>query len=272
MVLLHFFSSLPIYWMTFLVIVLYLAFTVSAFFGCKKFISKQHRVDHSDVIITISQSVGTLYGLLLASIAVIIITNRIDISHAIETEANSAADIALLSEMLPGETAKIQENLKDYLYAVKNVELEALKRGDISYEAGKYLMLLQKNLLSYKTPTPNQTMVIQKNLDALSDLYKARRTRIEGAQYNTHPYVWFVLISGSLILIFCCAIFTFQHAPLYLFLLSLVGLSVGLIISLMIAFDKPFVGDVAIQPVALDESLRLLQELSSNAASSNASF
>ncbi len=272
MALLHFLSSLPIYLMTFLVIALYLAFTILAFFGCKKFISNQHRTDHSDVIITISQSVGTLYGLLLASVAVIIITNRMDISHAIETEANSAADIALLSSMLPNESITIQKSLKDYLHTVKTIELEALKKGEIKYDAAQYLIQLQKNLLSIATPGPNESIIIQKNLDVLSDLYKARRTRIEGAQYSTHPYVWFVLVVGSLILIFCCAIFTFQHAPLYLFLLSLVGLSVGLIISLMIAFDKPFAGDVAIQPVALNESLRLLDELSSKVTASKASF
>lgn len=272
MTFLHFLSSLPTALMTFLVIAFYLVFTFITFLGCNKFIISKHRDDHTNLITTISQTVSMLYGLLLASIVVLIITNRMDISHAIETESTCAADIALLSTLLPEKSVGIQETLKNYLHTVKNLELPALKKGKITYEAGYHLLTLQKKLLSYATPTPNETMVIQKTLDILSDLYKSRRTRIEGAQISTHPYVWVVLIIGSFILIFCCALFSFRHTSLYLLILSLVGISVGLIISLMVAFDKPFAGDLAIQPIALNDSIKLLDELSSNVPLKNTCF
>lgn len=253
------FNTMPTPFVTLLIIGFYLVITWAVFLFCTKFIANEYRDNHTNMVAAVTQTVGTMYGLLLASIVVIILTNRNDVMTSIQAEANACADIAVLSLVLPNHLEnKIHENLEGYLLTVKNVEWKSLSQEKVVYDARKYIMYLQKDIFNYKISSNNEEIVIQKIFDVIEDLLKSRRERIEGAQYKTHFYVWFIVIAGSILVIVNCALFATRQTRFYLLVLSLISVSIALIISLMIAFDRPFKGYLAIEPIAIDEALHVI--------------
>lgn len=257
----NYFFSMPTPIMTILIIGCYLVMTWIVFFFCTHFIANEYRDNHTNMVTAVTQTVGTMYGLLLASIVVIILTNRNDVVTSVQAEANAnaCADIAIFSLMLSKDLDdKIHKNLKDYLQTVKNVEWKLLSQGKVVYEARKYIIHLQEDLFNHLSSSPGEGIVIQKIFDVMEDLLKARCERIESAQYKTHPYVWFILIAGSIIVIINCALFATRQTFFYLLVLSLISISISLIISLMVAFDRPLMGYLAVQPIALEEALTVI--------------
>src|SRR5690349_10272360 len=97
----------------------------------RRLIPHELRYRDNPVIGNISSVIGIIYGVLVGLTALYLINNVSYTADAVQKEANSVANVYRDSQWMPEPTrSKIQNELKEYLDKVINIEWPMMKKGE----------------------------------------------------------------------------------------------------------------------------------------------
>jgi len=215
----------------------------------RRIVPVEHRLAHNDVMGLAAATVGVIYAVLLAFIAVAVWESFNKADEVASTEASLTGDLYRDIAALPLAVRKpIAEPLQQYVQTVIDEEWPVMGRGEQPGRKGwELLEQVHDRLGRIETANAVQVVVIQEMLSRLNSLYDARRDRLDAAVGDSlHPAVWTVVMLGGLITIAFCWLLGFERGYLHIVSTGLVGLSMGLIVFLIVSFDFPFRGDIQI--------------------------
>lgn len=191
--------------------------------------------------------VGTMYAVLLGLVVVDAMTTFQKARNVVEAEANSLADVFLLSDRLPKSKAFLVRSLCDrYVGEVVDNEWPAMASGEISRAARRYAVELIKEVTDFEPATENQKAVYPLLLQEAYQIWDNRRARTNIATYRIPQIEWLVLFLGGTVTVVFTYFFGLQSTKAQVVMTSMVALLISLNVYLVLLFGVPFSGDLQV--------------------------
>lgn len=186
------------------------------------------RVEDSEFSGSMLQAVMVFYGLAVALIAVSVFETYSDASATISREASELAALYRDASSYPEPTrALLQAGLRDYAQRVIHTDWPAQRTGQVALGGVEMLNRFHATLTQFEPATEGQRALHAEALRAYNQLVEARSLRIDAAVNTGLPGVlWVVVLAGA---------------------------AIGLVIFMILAFDRPFRGDLGLEPEPYQE-------------------
>lgn len=153
-----------------------------------------------DVVGNYLQTLGTIYGVLIAFVVFIVWTQYNDARNHVEKEANELLDLFRCANALPARSkAPIHCAIEDYVNDVLDVEWPAMASGrDAMLRTGTVLLdRIWQSLYEFQPHEPCHTAVHAEMLSRFNDLSDARSNRIVSCRSRIPlPLTVFVYVGG----------------------------------------------------------------------------
>jgi len=205
--------------------------------------------EHSGFIGTMVQSVMVFYGLAVALIAVSVWETHSEASSIVSHEASALASLYRDVSGYPDSIRNgLQEELRGYTEYVIKEAWPLQKQGIVAKGGVKWMNEFQVQLVSFEPHTEGQKLLHGETLRAYNHMIEARRLRLDAVQTRLSGVLWGVIFFGALISLVTTAFFRVEDVRLHGTLVALVAAFVGMIIFMILAYDRPFSGDLGVGP------------------------
>ncbi len=203
------------------IVVLLCAFALSGLAIFSRHILPRLKLGPEESVFTsaMMQAVMVFYGLAVALIAVSVWQTHTDAGATISGEASA---LGVLYRHVGGYPEPLRSKVKDF-------------------EAG---------LVTFEPATEGQKLLHAETLRAYSQMIEARRLRLDAVLTGLPGVLWFVIVIGALVSLSSTFFFQVEDTRLQRIQVVLLALFVGLIIFIIFALDRPFRGDLGLQPDA----------------------
>lgn len=190
------------------------------------------------------------FGLLLGLLAVGTYQNLSDIERITVREAGLLRAFYRSMQGYPEPTrSETLPLIKEYVRYVIEDSWPAQRRGIASEGGVPRMNAVQGKLFAFEPRTKSQEILHDKTLDQFNQMAEVRRQRIQSASTGLLPIMWYVVGIGSLITILIIWLFDMKVVP-HLILGGALAFFLGTVVSLIVAMDRPFQGEVSIGPDA----------------------
>jgi hypothetical protein len=194
--------------------------------------------------------VGLVYGVYLAFTVVVVWEHYQDAENTATNEATHLSELWRDAEVVPGGR-QVQDSLYAYARSVVDDDWPAMARGGSLKTSESYERLWRAYYqLRPSANDPVQVGFYQQSLRELNELGIQRRQRILSGSANLPAVMWFLLVTGGVVMIgFALAIGT-PHAWLQYAVTALLAGFLAFSIAIVGALEQPYSGDVSIHPDA----------------------
>lgn len=206
-------------------------------------------------------TVGAIYSLLIAFVAVQVWQDLIDAAAAAEAEAASALEIVYDTQAFgSAETVAVREALRTYLSAVIEREwpvldgtapcpdgvLESMSSGSICPVARTEFIALMMSVASLEPADDRQGVWLGSIVAGVNEMAKYRLDRIASSTGSLPGLFWVILlVGGTLMMGYACLS---AYSRTNVLMVSGLGASLGLVLFLILALDSPFTGEMGVKP------------------------
>jgi Protein of unknown function (DUF4239) len=210
------------------------------------------RSAHNDVSGFILATVGVIYAVLLAFVAVAVWQNFMQTENQVQTEANLVGDLYRDTPAFPEPAAS---RLRHYLFVYAEIVVEdewpSLAAGRIDETEGWQLLnKFHTELLQVQAKDENVVVARADAVKTLNALYDARRGRFHAASAEMPAILWWNLIVGAAMLMVFTYLFGTPQLWMHVVMVSLLGSLIGLVMLLIVLLNNPFRGQnhLSIEP------------------------
>lgn len=208
------------------------------------------RVEDSEFSGSMLQAIMVFYGLAVALIAVNVFETYSDVSAIISREASELGALYLDAGSYPEPTRQqLQAELRDYAQFVIHTAWPAQRTGTVALRGVEMLNRFQATMTRFEPATEGQRALHAEALRSYNQLVEARSLRIDAAMNTGLPGVlWIVVLAGALIGLTATFFFKVEDARLHALMATLLAAFMGLVVFMILAFDRPFRGDLGLEP------------------------
>jgi hypothetical protein len=171
----------------------------------RRLIPIEMRYKDNPVIGNVGSLISLIYGVLVGITALYLINNLSATQDAVQHEANASANIYRDSKLLKEPNrSKIENDVKQYLHEVINMEWPTMQAGQTIDFKGNYIIEDISNvLLNYNSGayTNGELLVLRDMIDENKSLYNARQTRIVESQSELSVELWQVILVGTVLVL-----------------------------------------------------------------------
>lgn len=227
------------------------AFALSGLAIFDRYILPRMKFGHEESAFTSAmiQAVMIFYGLAVALVAVNVWGNHSEAARTISQEASAVAslyrDVSSYPEPVRSELTK---SLRDYLDYVINQAWPLQRKGKIPIGGVEEMNRFQAHLTAFEPATEGQKLVHAETLRAYNHMIEARRLRLDAVLTGLPAILWWVVIAGALVGISSTFFFRVEDSRLERIQVALLTAFVGLVIVMIFALDRPFRGDLGLDP------------------------
>ena len=208
------------------------------------------RTEDSEFSGSLVQAVMVFYGLAVALIAVGVFDTYSDVSKIISIEAAELSAFYQDAGTYPEPTrSQLQGELRDYARYVIDVAWPAQRQGQVARRGVEMLNRVHTTLAAFEPATEGQRIVHAEALRAFNELLEARSLRLDAAVTSgLSGALWFLVLAGAAIGLFAAFFFRVEDVRLHAVQVTLLATFMGLVILMIYAFDRPFRGDLGLDP------------------------
>ena len=201
----------------------------------------------NDLVNVYYSSIGVFYGITLGLIAVGAWNSFTTISDRTDSEAAALGAMYRIADNYQEPTrSELKADLKDYNYYIINEAWKLQQRGEIPTAGIPKILKMQKAISTYEPQTTGQSNLHVAGLRKFDELTQLSRMRLLNIGSGLPAVLWWVVFSGAGINIFMLCLLIFRSLRTHILLSTLVSVMMGLLISMTIALDHPFRGEVSI--------------------------
>jgi hypothetical protein len=225
-----------------------------------RLVGAEFRHAHNEWTAFTVTNIGVLYTVLLAFVAVAVWEDLSKASDLVETEAGVLNDLYIEADALSDKrfVKEIQRELRRYIDFVVDGEWPMQQAGRVSRAAAPVLRGVRATLATFEPQTSGDSIMMQEMLHALSQLYDARRSRLEAAAGHLPESVWYVVIMLGLLTIGLMALLSMHSRWMHFLLAASLTTAMVAVIALIVQLDYPFRGTIS---VSAEPFLRVLPEV-----------
>jgi hypothetical protein len=195
------------------------------------------------------QSVMMFYGLAVALIAVSVWQTYADTQKIISNEASAIAVLYRNVSTYPEpQRTQLQTTLKNYTRYVIDEAWPVQRQGLVPYGGISHMNKLQTQFASIEPETEAEKARHIIALGVFNQLLESRRLRLDAVHTRVPGIMWGVVIIGALIGLTTSFFFRVADVRLHYALVGLLAAFIGLVMFMILAFDRPFRGDLGLSP------------------------
>jgi hypothetical protein len=245
----EFLFHLPFSIAALLIIVSIAAYSLVGLAITRRWILPRLKVDGGDSDFTgaMVQAVMVFYGLAVALVAVSVWETHAEVSGLVTEEASRIGGIYRDASGYP---EPVRSELRDELLGYTNYLIdEAWPLGSEGKKATRgieWMNRFQTSLCSFEPRTEGQKCLHGEALAAFNRLIEARRLRLDAMDTRLPPELWFIINFGACVSLAATFFFKVRDVWLHRIQVLLLAVFIGLVISMILAFDRPFLGDLGI--------------------------
>lgn len=205
--------------------------------------------EDSDFTGAMVQAIMVFYGLAVALVAVSVWETHSEVSGVVSMEASR---IGGLYRDVSGYPEPIRTELRNELHGYTDYVIHRawpMQRKGIHPTAGvEWMNRFQATLVPFQPTNDSEKVLHAEAMRAYNQLIEVRRLRLDAMLVRLPNALWFVIIFGACISLGSTFLFKVHDARLHATQVLLLSVFVGLVIMLILAFDRPFLGDLGIDP------------------------
>jgi hypothetical protein len=219
---------------------------------------------HHDVAGALIVVVGTMYGILVATILVAV-WDRYDEAQNDEVhEANSAASLYRAVQYLPTPTAeRLRELSIRYLDSVIHEEWPLLRKGQAGPQTSAIADDIWRTTVDWQPVSPGETNLHAAALRSVTELADLRRHRLARSRMARTRGTWTIMVVGAVFVIGFSYFFGLRYRLTKLLMTAALTLMIVLLLFTTYELGRPFAGIAAIRPDDCELVLRMLSPESS---------
>jgi len=221
----------------------------------RRFVSRMLEVqhEHSGFVGTMVASIMVFYGLAVALIAVSVWETHSGVSTIASNESTAIADLYQDVSSFPEPVrSELRSYIRDYTEYVIHEAWPVQRQGRLAPGGFPILMEFQSRLALFEPVTEGQKALYAEALQAYNQLIERRCLRLEAAETHLSGVLWLVIVMGAFISLFSTAFFRVEDVRLHAIMVSLLASFIGLIIVMVLAYDRPFCGQLGVGPDAYE--------------------
>ena len=229
--------------------------------------SPTQRLAHNDIVGSSVSVIGTTYAVLIAFMLSGVWSNLQGAWLNAEQEANSLVNIFRFAYQLPPESQPhIQQLVREYCQTMISEEWPAMARGTESAAARRIAQQLWRVLTGVAPRNGTEQAVMDHSLTELTTMTEHRRIRLLQSRQRLPPLLWAVLIVGGTVTVGSACMFGVESLKVHLVQVFEISFLLSLMLVAIAAIDRPFQGDVHVEPDAFRYALEAMNENAAVAA------
>ena len=122
------------------------------------------------------------------------------------------------------------------------------RRGVVPSGGVEKINDFEGRLVAFEPATEGQKLLHGETIRAYSQMIEARRLRLDAVLTGLPGVLWFIIVIGALVSLSSTFFFQVEDARLQRIQVVLLAIFIGLIIFIIFALDRPFRGDLGLQP------------------------
>ena len=213
--------------------------------------------DDSEFTGAMVQAIMVFYGLAMALVAVSVWETHSEVSGVVSQEASR---LGCLYRDVSGYPEPLRSELRSGLLGYTNYVIDEAwpqqRAGTHPTRGIEWMNQFQTKLYSFEPTTDGQGILHAEAMRAYNHMLETRRLRLDAMLIRLPGTLWFVILFGAAISLAATFLFKVRDARLHFIQVTLLSVFIGLIITLVVAFDRPFHGELGIDP----EPYRLIRE------------
>ncbi len=243
------------------VLVLATLVAIGGYLISDRLVPLQARQAHNDVAGFIYAFVGPLYAILLAFVVFVVWGYFNDARSAAAAEATAIYKVYSISRGLDAPFPdEIQHLTVAYGQSVIDEEWPAMRRGDLQSPQTRQAYVAIRDAVEAYSPTDlRQSDLYQQELANLEELAGTRNDRLLRAENVLHPALWLTLIVGAVVSIGYAYMFGIENRAAHAVMVGVLVFSIAGILYLISVIDRPYVGDLRVEPTAMRETVNIIQ-------------
>lgn len=219
------------------------------------------RIEDSEFIGTMVQAIMVFYGLAVALIAVSVWETHSHVSDAVSHEASRLAslyrDVSAYPEPIRSE---LQEELRGYTEYLIHEAWPLHREGGHPTRGIEWMHRFQESLTSHEPETEGERLLHAETLRAYNHMIEARRERLDSMLIRLPDLLWGVVVAGAVISLVASFFFRVEDPVLHGVQVTLLAVFIGMVMLMILAFDRPFHGELGLGPepyqLVYDELMR----------------
>ena len=233
------------------IILLLCLFAISGLLLVRRLVLPRLRIHEEDSHLSgaMVHSVMVFYGLAVALIAVSVFETYADTAKVVTGEATALNALYRDVSSYPDPIRlELQKELREYVDQVIHQAWPLQRRGQVPTAGIEYMGRFQAVLDKFEPASEGQKLLHGETLRAYNQLIQARRLRLDAVRTGLPGVMWIVILVGAVISLSASFFFKVEDARLHAILVTLLAMFIGLIIFMIFALDRPFRGDLGVQP------------------------
>jgi hypothetical protein len=252
--------QIPTLWMGVLVIGFFLAVSVAGLLVTRPWRRKLVHAENDFANYYVA-TVAVIYAVLIGLIAAASWDDFSQVEDVVSQEANAVSAMYRNVEVYPPEVkTQVRGLLREYVSHVINEEWKAQRRGVVPKTHSVLVRRIGDALVRFEPRTSGQQAVHLATLRELDDFLANRRLRMEAVDSNLPALMWAVVLAGGVLTVMMTFFFWSDSSRMHVFLNMALAMTIGLLIFLILALDRPLVGSVSVPPTVFQETLEMMEE------------
>lgn len=204
---------------------------------------------HNDVAGFLLTMVGVIYAVVLGFVVVVVWQRYTTTQGYVESEASAVADSYRLAAGLPAAPrAAVRADLRGYVGEVLGREWP-LMEGGVAARTSPRLEDAAFRVDTFEPAGAGESNVQRAMMTSLESVFDARRARLAAVSPSVKPVLWVALVVGAAVVLGFAYLFGTRNHRAQLAMTGAITAIMVLLCIVVVEFDRPYNGSVAIQPV-----------------------
>jgi hypothetical protein len=236
-------------------------------------LTRRHRREyHNDVLGFLFSAAAVVYAVLLAFVVFAVWEAFSGAERTVNQEAATLVSLYLDTETFPQPLRnEAQRAIREYTFSVMSDEFPAMRSSQDSRDTERTLFDLFGVYNQLHPADAWQQRLESASFGRLDEIALLRSQRLQASQSSLPDMFWVVLVLGGVLTLVLGGPLFMEHAQLHVASSLLLGGTLGAVLFLILALNRPFAGSVAIRPESFERNVQTYRTIDAIVAERGAS-
>lgn len=210
---------------------------------------------HNEVTGFFFTAIAGFYALMLSFVVFVVWDELNEIQRNVSLEGSAALGLYRDIKFYPDveQSKQLNKVYLDFVFNVINEEIPNMARMKPSLKTAASFNHVYYTLEKLHPKDPYQIQLLSEMFHHLNELDRYRNLRTASMNTEIPAPIWIPILLGGFITIACGLLVDIENARLHVGLNTLLGAFIGMLIFIIILFDHPFTGSLAMEPKSYKE-------------------
>jgi len=255
----NFIYEMPNFLLFFLICAVSIIISVVSMSLISRYLSMSMRNSMNEVAGYISATISMIYAIFFGFMALYLLENFDIAANSVEKEATVLNSIYHSSKVLPQSICReVQNEVEDYITVVLNHDWPSMvldtDAGEESEQVLDKILMTLYNIHSKNSSDIMTLFILQEMIKEVKSMYEYRDKRLMMSHAALGADFWVVILLGAFLTIGVNYFFG-MHFHFHVLSVIAVSIAVSSILFLLIAIDRPYIGDFSVKSEGFEKLL-----------------